>query len=228
MKSPVRPPPLAANDAAGRQILSVYEALARKGEHLFGPLVGNQPPEQWRHYPEDDAADATGRFQWFYHSHPPADRAPAIEHGHIHLFARREALGSLSTASDRAFNALVGNPRRRPATRHLLAVGFDAKGVPVSLFTVNGWVTGDLMLAADRTEALLVDLRLDTGHVHIDAVLAAICALCRGDISTLMSARDEALRRHPDRASVLETRDLEVLSEIPIDLDAKLAVTGAA
>ncbi|EGX1118923.1 hypothetical protein CHG34_004605 [Salmonella enterica subsp. enterica serovar Enteritidis] len=28
------------------------------------------------------------------------------------------------------------NPSAHPATRHLLTIGFDAKGLPISLFTV--------------------------------------------------------------------------------------------
>lgn len=59
--------------------------------------------------------------------------------------------------------------RRNPwvNTRHLLTIGFDTKGVPNSIFTVNSWVTGDLMLSALTTATLLEEMAID-----LDAKLA--------------------------------------------------------
>lgn len=205
--------------AAGRRLLAVYATLAARGEHLLRGLLDGQPPRQWRHYPEDDAIDGGSRYQWFYHSHSPEDRPAGIEHGHFHLFFRgRLGAGRLRSPVEKAFAALTGRPSARPGTRHLLGVGLDAKGVPISLFTVNGWVTGDLMLSAAGTARLLARMRLATGHPEIDAVLESLVALCRGEIRRLLAERDAALSAGPARG-VLEDRRLEVLSEIAIDLD---------
>jgi len=108
------------------------------------------------------------------------------------------------------------------ATRHLLAIGMDAKGIPTSLFTVNSWVTGDLMLSASATERLLANMRLDTGHPHIDAVLECVMALCVDEIRDALAARDATLSRHPV-GDILTDQSLEVLSEQAIALDEKLA-----
>lgn len=204
-------------------MLQTYAALAARGEHLLQGVLAGQQPRQWCHYPEDDAVDEADGYQWFYHSHAPEDRPGAIEHGHFHLFARHPLwAGRLRSKAEKAFASLTGNPRKRVRTRHLLAIGMDAKGVPISLFTVNSWVTGDLMLSASTTERLLTRMRLNTGHPAIDAVLESVVALYPAEIRQLLGARDAALSRGPAH-SVLENRGLEILSEIAIALDGKLA-----
>ncbi|MDE1895300.1 MAG: hypothetical protein KGJ96_12805 [Xanthomonadaceae bacterium] len=205
-------------------MLGAYAALAARGEHLLHGLLAAQPPRQWQHYPDDDAIDREHGYQWFYHSHSPEDRPDATEHGHFHLFARRPLWSRrLQSRAERDFAALTGHPDERVATRHLLAIGMDAKGIPVSLFTVNSWVTGDLMLSAAGTERLLAGMRLRTGHATIDTVLESVVALCTEDIRAILAARDEALAGAAPCA-VLDDRRLEVLSCQAIALDAKLAM----
>ncbi|SEA52671.1 MULTISPECIES: DUF6969 family protein [Acidovorax] len=215
---------LSNDPGAGPRLLAVYGALAERGEHLLGGLLGGALPKQWSHYPEDDAIDAGRGYQWFYHSHSPEDRPGAIEHGHIHLFARRPLWGRrLQSRSEKAFARLCGQPASDAHTRHLLAIGFDAKGLPISLFTVNSWVTGDLMLGSDLTVELLASMQLETGHPEIDAVIESTVRMCLPEIAHLVSARDEALVLHagPDK---LNARSLELLSELAVDLDAKLRI----
>lgn len=209
---------------AGLRLLDTYAGLAARGEHLFGRLLGGQSPRQWTHYPDGDAIDPVSGYQWFYHSHSPGDRPGAVEHGHLHLFARKPLWGRrLRSTSERAFAALCGDPSAQPATRHLLAIGFDAKGLPISLMTLNSWVTGDLMLGADLSLALLSSLTLHTGHDEVDAVIECVARLCLAELAELMRRRDDTLRSHPS-PDKLHDDALELLSEIPIDLDARLAV----
>lgn len=208
---------------AGLRLLDIYAGLAERGEHLLNRLLAGQPPRQWAHYPADDAIDHANGYQWFYHSHSPEDRPGAAEHGHIHLFARRSLWSRrLRSRSERAFADLCGNPLARPATRHLLTIGFDAKGLPISLFTVNSWVTGDLMLGADLTLALLSSITLNTGHPEVDAVIESVARLCEPELRDAMLQRDDALRSH-QATDKLQDEALELLSEVRIDLDAKLS-----
>jgi len=210
---------------AGLRLLEAYARLAQDGEHLLQGLLAGQPPRQWSHYPESDAIDARSAYQWFYHSHSPEDRPGAVEHGHFHLFARRALWARrLCSRAERDFNALTGQPAKSVNTRHLLGIGLDCKGVPISLFTVNSWVTGDLMLSASNTFRLLANMTLDSGHPTIDAVLEAVIALSHNEIRELLVRRDQALHRHaaPD---VLVDSSLEVLSETVIDLDRKSSGT---
>lgn len=205
-------------DAAGQRLLETYAALAARGEHLLHGLLAGNPPRQWQHYPEDDAIDLASGYQWFYHSHSPEDRSGTAEHGHFHVFARRPLWARrLQSKAEKAFAAMTGDPHEPVATRHLLGIGMDAKGVPISLFTVNSWVTGDLMLSAAGTERLLDQMHLDTGHAAIDAVLESVVALSAREIHQVMTARDAVLSSEPAH-TVLADRRLEVLSEIAITL----------
>lgn len=204
---------------AAAQLLGVYAELAERGEHLLGRLLAGGPPRQWERLPADDAIDSAGLYQWFYHCHGPEDRPGDAEHGHLHLFARRALWAQLATSRDeRAFHELCGRPKQDPETRHLLAIGLDAKGVPISLFTVNCWVTGDLMLSAARTARLLSDIALDTGHPEIDRMVVSVIQLCERDIQRLLAARDAALATRAPGAA-LEDETLEILSEERLDLD---------
>ena len=213
-------------ERAGARLLDVYGSLAQSGEHLFGGLLMGKPPRQWAHYPENDAFCRSGGYQWFYHSHSPDDRQGTVEHGHIHLFARRPLWGRrLHSRSERDFVKLCGDPSSNAQTRHLLTIGFDAKGVPIVLFTVNSWVTGDLMLGAKLSLELLEAMKLDTGHPEIDKVIESTVRLCIPDLAELMAARDRALAAHAN-TNRIDDPVLELLSEISIDLDARLRVLG--
>ena len=208
---------------AGLRLLEIYAGLARRGEHLLGQLLGGDPPRQWRHYPEDDAIDQGSGFQWFYHSHSPEDRPGAFEHGHIHLFARRKLWARrMRSAYEIEFANLADDPTRQVSTRHLITIGLDAKGVPISLFTVNSWVTGDLMLSASNTASLLEQMTLDTGKEAVDALIECVVRLYKYEIRDLLVRRDALLceRRAP---GLLRDESLEVLSEIAINVDEKLA-----
>lgn len=208
--------------AAARRLLGIYADLAARGAHLLEQLLAGQRPQQWAHYPEADAIDSGQGLQWFYHSHAPDDRPDALEHGHIHLFARKPLWARrLRSARERAFAALAGDTPATGHTRHLLAIGFDAKGLPISLFTVNSWVTGDRMLSAPLSGALLERPALDTGHGAIDGLILALLALYRGDILDLLAQRDRALFAWPG-PKVLADRRLEQLSCCTLDLDARL------
>lgn len=208
---------------AGLRLLETYANLAQRGEHLFGSLLGGQTPRQWSHYPEDDAIDQSTGFQWFYHSHSPEDRPGSAEHGHVHLFARRKLWSRrLRSAEELAFAEHAQGANTWVNTRHLLALGFDAKGIPKTLFTVNSWVTGDLMLSASNTTQLLDQMTLDTGNKDVDTVIECVVQLYKEEIQDLLLRRDSLLyqKRAP---GILGDERLELLSDIAIDVDQKLA-----
>jgi len=213
--------------AAGLRLLETYAELARQGSHLFGDLLEGQMPRQWSHYPEDDAIDHDSGFHWFYHSHSPEDRPGASEHGHIHLFARRK-LWSRRQRSTRemGFAKLKAEPAATENTRHLLTIGFDAKGIPTTIFTVNSWVTGDRMLSSGLTLELLSDIKLDTGNRAVDTVIESLVRLYQDEIGDLLARRDEILFGWSG-VNVLSDEKLELLSEVDINVDAKLARAGA-
>ncbi len=216
------PPTRIATQVAGLRLLEIYSGLARRGEHLLGHVLGGKLPRQWQHYPEVDAIDSERGYQWFYHSHSPQDRPGAAEHGHIHLFARRKLWSRrLRSAHEIEFASLADDPTQQVSTRHLISIGLDAKGIPISLFTVNSWVTGDLMLSATNTALLLDQMTLDTGNEEVDTVIECVVRLYKDEIRDLLLNRDVLLYRK--RApGILDDERLEMLSEIAINVDRKM------
>ena len=110
-------------------------------------------------------------------------------------------------------------------TRHLLAIGLDAVGVPISLFTVNRWVTGDQLLSsASSLRLLAATATLDTGRGPIDRLLAGLVGLYLPQIRTLFRERGQRLVARARRgAGTLDDESLEVLSELRVDLDRRIA-----
>lgn len=202
-----------------------YRRLALTRSHLLARILQDVPPTQWEHYPCDDAISHDRRFQWYYHSHSPADRPESKEHGHFHLFARTECAGGhIASRSEQTFLDGLAAADSEATTRHLLCIGLSPLGVPISLFTVNRWVTGDLLLSSASSLGLLESMELNTGYPVIDAVLMALTQLYRPDIRVLMRRRDAVLRaRAAEGPRTLDDIRVEVLSELSIDIDQRIA-----
>lgn len=100
-----------------------------------------------RHYPDDDWRDPLSGGQAYYHCH-----RPGVEHGHLHLFMPAEPGAELT---------------------HLLGIGLDPRGLPLSLFTVNrlaasdadprfsAWLEQFLRFYAPVIETLLLERNCD-------------------------------------------------------------------
>ncbi|MFN3550026.1 MAG: DUF6969 family protein [Mesorhizobium sp.] len=150
----------------------------------------------WDHYPPGDVFDPSSGAQWFYHCHPVEEGA--VEHGHFHCFIRPDG---------------VEGP-----IHHLAAVGVDAHGRILRLFTVNQWVVGDDWLDAEATIALLprFDVQMPRPSYLVNRWLTAIFAAHEGEIAGLIRARDDVLAAHVARegVDVRQDRSLEVTSEI--------------
>lgn len=204
-------------------LVDCYRRLSMSGTHLLQPVLQGSPPTQWEHYPPDDAISRDRRYQWFYHSHSPADRPGSTEHGHFHLFARIEDGADYIAAAERDFLGTIGATNSEAVTRHLLCIGMSPVGVPTSLFTVNRWVTGDMLLSISNTLLSLDLMQLDTGYPAIDSVLMGLSRLYRPEIRSLMRRRDAALRRRAaEGPGTLDDVNVEILSEISLDIDRRI------
>lgn len=208
-----------------KALVDTYRRLALTRSHLLEPILQGASPTQWEHYPCDDAISRDRRYQWYYHSHSPADRPGSIEHGHFHLFARMEgAAAHVNATAEKGFLSVLGEPDSEATTRHLLCVGMSPVGVPTSLFTVNRWVTGDMLLSRASTLTLLESMTLDTVYPAIDALLTGLAELYRTEIRSLMSQRDRSLRARAVKGpGTLDDPTVEVLSELPLDLDGRIS-----
>lgn len=150
----------------------------------------------WEHYPPGDVFDPQSGGQWFYHCHPVEEGA--VEHGHFHCFVRPEGPDG--------------------PIHHLAAVGVDAYGRLLRLFTVNQWVVGDDWLDAEKTIALLprFDIEMPRPSYLVNRWLTAIFVAYEVEIAGLIRERDRVLAAHrpPEGPSAREDRSLEVTAQL--------------
>ncbi|KAF3996525.1 DUF6969 family protein [Glaciimonas immobilis] len=215
--------------AAAEALLASYVDLSSNRSHLLAEILDDSTPRQWAHYPEDDVVDHTSGYQFFYHSHSPDDRDPAIEHGHFHVFARLDVHGhTIGLGTEEAFlSDLNAEPLAEARTISLLCVSLSAKGLPNALFSVNRWVTGDHLLSAATTLRLIPGFTVQVAHYRrVSNWLAALLALFWPQIEHLLIERDRVLLglgAGRIDTGLLEDESVEVLSSVPIDIDQQIA-----
>jgi hypothetical protein len=189
-----------ARREAARCVSLFQQVVARHGS-LVQAFVRGSPVTAYEHYPSGDVIDTRYGFQCFYHSH----RAGSLEHGHLHLFQR---------AADDARDTSPG---------HLIAIGVDARGLPVSMFSVNHWVTGGAWRDARATVAALGAARFDSarGHALAGRWLTSFLSLYQPVAERVLRRRDALLQRRRDRGTswpqLKRDRSLEVISRSRID-----------
>jgi len=192
-----------------REALFCEQILAKGSQNVVLETLRDAPAvELWSHYPPGDVYDPESGAQWYYHCHDTsADRG---EHGHFHCFLRPQG--------------------GEGPIHHLVAVGVDAYGRLVRLFTVNQWVVADQRADAETLISLLprFDMQMPRPSYLVNRWLSAILRAYAPEIRKLIRERDVTLAAHkaPQGIDILEDRSLEVTSEIRADLKAKATSLG--
>lgn len=189
-----------AKTLALREIAFCERTLAKGGLNVLSEtLRGTSEIGAWEHYPPGDVFDPESGGQWFYHCHP-ADESSA-EHGHFHCFVR--PLGA------------------EGPIHHLAAVGVDAYGRVLRLFTVNQWVVGDDWLDADGSIALLprFDVQMPRPSYLVNRWLTAIFVAYEDEIAELIRRRDLVLAAHGSSGGTdaRQDRAIEVTSQLGLE-----------
>ena len=173
--------------------IAFCEAVLAKGglNVLSETFQGVSSIEAWDHYPPGDVFDPASNSQWFYHCHPAAEGS--AEHGHFHCFLRPQGANG--------------------PIHHLVAIGVDANGRLLRLFTVNQWVVGDDWADAETLIGLAsrFDMQMPRPSYLVNRWLTAVFAAYEPQIVDLLRERDRVLAAAG--GGVLEDRGLEVLSE---------------
>jgi hypothetical protein len=214
---------------AGREALEWRRILAKTGDNLVGEVLKHVEGFYiLDHYPKGDVFDPESHAQWYYHAHDKAERPG--EHGHFHTFLRG---GGMPDGIDPApLPDLQPGTDRHDLICHLIAISMDKSGWPIGLFTTNRWVTAETWYAAHDVAALLdgFDLKLNKPCWPVNRWLTAMLRLFRPQIEELLQQRDARLRAwqraHP-RANAYEDRSLEVTSQLPISVEAQVALLAA-
>jgi hypothetical protein len=216
--------------AGGEDILEWYRVLTKTGDNVVGELLKHQGTFfEWNHYPKGDVYDTATHGQYFYHTHAKGSRPG--EHGHFHTFLR--AKGMPPGMAPTPYDGDVEWPSGDDALSHLIGISMDKKGYPVSLFSVNRWVTGETWYPAENVTAMIGLFEIDHARPSwpVNRWITAMLRLFHPQIIDLVRQRDAALadwrRKHPDR-DVFEDRELEVTSQLKISVDKQLAAVRAA
>lgn len=209
---------------AAHIVIETITRMAQEQRPLMTRVVPSDEVNFWKHYPPKDARDKYCRSRWYYHVHT-AGRRDGEEHGHFHLFLHRTQLPE-------GLEPKVWPPQGedcRAHVTHLVGLSIDSVGVPRAWFTVNRFVTNEFLYPAEVMIEHLPAFNVD--HTDEDDLVnrfvTAMVALYREEIADLLRQRDarqaELEAEHGPKAAYEKASGIEVLSQIPIDLDAKLS-----
>lgn len=192
-----------AQATALKEMAFCQKILAKGGRNVVTETLKNiEALSTLKHYPEGEVFDPASGAQWFYHCHDIGGGNG--EHGHFHCFLRPEGASG--------------------PVHHLAAVGVNAYGRLVRLFTVNQWVVGDNWLDAEGTIALLprFDVQMPDPSYLVNRWLTAVFAAYEAEIADLVRERDRRLVAHrpPAGTSAREDHALEITSELAVGTPA--------
>lgn len=212
--------------SAGEEIAECYRVLQKAGLNIVGEVLKAQGQfVQMTHYPQGDVYDRETHSQYYYHAHRSG------EHGHFHTFLRQQGMpGGTKPIADAATRDW---PKDDQALSHLIAISMDRFGFPIGLFTTNRWVTGETWYAADDVCSMLRHFSIDHAFPSWPANrwLTAMVRLFRPQIDYLIRERDRTIQTWGPSHSgvdVFEDRNLEVTSQLAIDVDLQVAAVRAA
>lgn len=212
-----------ATDAAHTVIETITQMAQEQRPLMLRVLPDGGESHFWKHYPKGDARDAKTRSRWYYHVHAPGSRDEG-EHGHFHLFLHRTQL-------PKGLEPKVWPPQGEDCkahVTHLVGLSIDTVGIPRAWFTVNRFVTNEFLFPADVMIEHLPDFNVDETKEDdlVNRFVTAMVALYHEEIAELLRQRDarhaELVAKHGEKGYEKES-GAEVLSQIPIDLDAKIS-----
>lgn len=196
----------AMTSSSGKNIL--HHTLEKKTRHV-----------QMDHYPKGDRIDKRTGAQYFYHCH--REDLDLNEHGHFHCFLRYKHIPQYRKPKPlEDWKKYLDNPMT-----HLVAISMDRFGQPMRLFTVNRWVTSEIWYDAEHVPSFIKRFQMtltDNPYWQVlDQWVEGMLKLFLPQITWLHHQRDAAMKHHKlvsPQSNTYEDRDIEVLSEIPIDL----------
>ena len=217
---------LQAMQQAGKDIDNCYRLLQKNED--YGNVVREVLKDQgtfveYDHYPSGDVHDSESHSQYFYHAH----RGLSGENGHFHTFLR--APGMPEHISPEPYNGDADVPTGDDALSHIVAISMNPRGYPIGLFSTNRWVTGETFYSADSVVDMLDNFEMDLLYPSWPANIwiTSTIRLFRPQIEWLLRERDRTINNwaesHPER-DVYEDRELEITSQLEIDVDQQLAL----
>ena len=203
---------------AGADVIENQRLLDKATANVVGQCLANQGTFfEMDHYPSGDVYDDETHSQYYYHSHRPEGG----EHGHFHTFLRAKGMPDGVKTIDYKGDEEV--PTGDEALAHLVAIGMNQPGQPISMFSVNRWVTGETFYPADDTIAMLDHFKMDHTFpcLAVNQWITALLILFRPQIEALLIERDRVIKNWAALhigVDVYEDRELEVTGFLNINI----------
>jgi hypothetical protein len=215
---------------AGVKITDCYRVLKKSKANVVGELIKDAGEfYEWDHYPKGDVYDNGTHSQYYYHAHPSENRINQLgsEHGHFHTFLRPRGMPKDVKPVKLADYKKPKAKAKNDDICHLIGIAMDRRGIPIRLFTVNRWVTGETWYDSNDVIRLLdcFDMDLSFPSWPVNVWITNLVALFRPQIETLVQQRDTMIMAHQKKhptVNTYEDRSLEVTSFMDIDVDKQL------
>ena len=180
---------------------------------------------EWEHVPNEDVYDRHSHCQYYYHAHQKSKDGKGLhddEHGHFHTFIRGR--GMPENVKPVALPDYDPNMEIGEVNTHVIGIGMNEMGIPIRLFTVNRWVTGETWHKAEDIISLLEGFEIDNTNPSwpINLWVSNMVALFKPQIIELIQKRDQQIEQwkaqYPDDDNIFENRELEIGSYLDINL----------
>lgn len=177
------------------------------------------------HYPKGDRIDYETGSQYFYHCHREDEATD--EHGHFHTFMRKSHIAKRR----KRYTCPDGTVYEHGPMTHLAAVSLNRHGQLCRIFTVNRWVTKELLYGHEDLAHFLKKYRVEQiEHAPefkpLDQWLSAALHLFTPQIVWLQQQRDQQyklLSKGYKGENLYIDRDIEELSSLPVSLEEQVA-----
>lgn len=181
-----------------KQITEIILSLRKEGSNIVKKIMNGRKYkfDPYNHYPTDEGIkDNEMGCQLFFHIHRKN------EYGHFHTF-------SLDDNGE-----LV----------HLILISMNKDGEPISLATVNRWVTGDKYVKSEKLKELAKSFYVNPNLFYDKRILEFVNNIFKAykkEIYDLFDERDQWIKNYVDKnySEPFEDREYEILSERKIRL----------
>jgi hypothetical protein len=213
---------------AGSVITECQRLLDKASTNVVAQCLAHQGTfYEFDHYPSGDVYDGETHSQYYYHSHRPEGG----EHGHFHTFLRYKGMPEGIEPID--YTGEATRPEGNDALSHIVAIGMNKPGQPISMFTTNRWVTDETFYTAENVIAMLDCFKMDHTFpcLATNQWMTALLVLFRPQIESLLRERDKVMKNYATLhmgVDIYEDRDLELTSFIPINIQDQIAAVDDA
>lgn len=181
-----------------KQITEIILSLRKEGSNIVKKIMNGRKYkfDPYNHYPTDEGIkDNEMGCQLFFHIHRKN------EYGHFHTF-------SLDDNGE-----LV----------HLILISMNKDGEPISLATVNRWVTGDKYVKSEKLKELAKSFYVNPNLFNDKRIVEFVNNIFKAykkEIYDLFDERDHWIKNYVDinYSEPFEDREYEILSERKIRL----------